>query len=431
MQFEYGLDDRVPFLKSALFGIQWAAVLISTIIILGKVIGVFHSFDPSGQILYLQKLLFVSAVILVIQVFWGHRLTLLPGPSAILLIGVISSRGFELSTVYTSVMIAGLFITVLAVSGLFKYFQKLFTTNVVSVVLLLVAFTLAPTIRNLVIAPKTGIHPLYNIMFALILCFMMFLAYRMLSGIWKSTLIIWSMIAGSLGYLLLFPESHRENLFSNALWVAGFFHHLTLDISIEPGVIISFIFCVIALSVNDLGSIQSVIELLEVKDSERRVTRGITLTGIANIASGFFGVIGPVNFSLSAGVFLSTGCASRFALLPAAAITFVLAFLPVATGFISSVPSVVIGVLLIYVMTSQIAAGLMVVFRDTEKRGFDLEKGLVIGLPLLLGTIVAFLSPDVLQQFPPFLRPILGNGFAVGIASALVLEHIIFRKGME
>jgi len=187
----------------------------------------------------------------------------------------------------------------------------------------------------------------------------------------------------------------------------------------------------VVLSVNDLGSIQSVNELLEVKDPDRRVTRGITLTGIANIASGIFGVIGPVNYSLSVGVFLSTGCASRFTLLPAAAITFALAFLPGVTGFISSVPSVVIGSLLIYIMTSQVAAGLIVVFRDKERTGFQFEKGLVIGLSLLLGTIVAFLPPDVIRYFPPFLRPILGNGFAVGIASALILEHIIFRKGVK
>ena len=86
---------------------------------------------------------------------------------------------------------------------------------------------------------------------------------------------------------------------------------------------------------------------------------------------------------------------------------------------------------MLYVMTSQIAAGLMVVFRDQEKTGFEFEKGLVIGLSLLLGTIVAFFPPDIIRHFPPFLRPILGNGFAVGIASALVLEHVIFRKGLE
>ena len=430
MQFEYALDERVPFLKSLLFGFQWAAILISFIIIPGKILGSLHFADPSGCILYFQKLLFVCAVTLFVQVLWGHRLTLIPGPAAVLMIGVIASQGFELTTIYTSVMVGGLFISVIAASGLFMHVQKLFTTTVVSVVLLLIAFTLLPTIENLIIAPKSGVNPLYNIAFAFTLCFLIFLAHRVLSGIWKSTLIIWSMIAGSICYFLCFPESQRDALVSNAPWVAGFFHHLALDISIKPGVVISFIFCVIALSINDLGSIQSLNDLLGVKDPDRRATRGIFFTGIANIVSGLFGVIGPVNYALSPGVILSTGCASRFALLPAAAITIALAFLPVVAAFISSVPSVVIGSLMIYMMTPQVAAGLIVLFRDNKSTGFQFEKGLVIGFSLLLGTIVAFLPPDVIQGFSPFLRPILGNGFVVGIVTALVLEHIIFRKGL-
>jgi xanthine/uracil permease len=425
MQFEYDLDQRLPFLQSFLFGLQWAALAISSIIILGKVIGGLHFDDPFSQIIYLQKILFLSAVTLFCQIFWGHRLPLIPGPSAILIIGVISSQGFGLSTIYSSVMFGGLFITVLAVSGLFRHFQKLFTSNVVAVVLLLITFTLAPTIQNLMIDSKSGINPLYNMSFSLILVFLMFLFYRLLSGIWKSTLIIWAMIAGSFLYFMSFPAGLAEDLFSDALWFSGFFQQMTRHLSIQPSVLISFIFCFIALSINDLGSIKAVNELLEPPDIDNRITRGISLTGLANIASGFFGVIGIVNYSISPGVLLSTRCASRFTLLPAVAIMLVLAFFPAATGFIGSVPSVVIGAVLAYVMTSQAAASLIFAFKGVEGEGFQIENGLVIGLSILLGTIVAFLPTQVINLLPPFLRPIFGNGFVVGIVSALVLERIL------
>jgi xanthine/uracil permease len=322
-------------------------------------------------------------------------------------------------------MVGGLFITVLAVSGLFRHFQKLFTSNVVAVVLLLITFTLAPTIQNLMIDSKSGINPLYNMSFSLILIFLMFLFYRLLSGIWKSTLIIWAMIAGSFLYFLSFPAGPVEDLFSNALWFSGFFQQMTRHLSIQPSVLISFIFCFIALAINDLGSIKAVNELLEPSDIDNRITRGISLTGLANIASGFFGVIGIVNYSISPGVLLSTRCASRFTLLPAVAIMLVLAFFPAATGFIGSVPSVVIGAVLAYVMTSQAAASLIFAFKGVEGEGFQIENGLVIGLSILLGTIVAFLPTQVINLLTPFLRPIFGNGFVVGIVSALVLERIL------
>ena len=148
MQLEYSLDQKVPFLKSILFGVQWAALLVSTVIILGKVVVSIHFPDGSGMITYLQKLLFISAITMFCQIYWGHRLPLIPGPSAVLLIGVIASQGFDMSTIYTSILIGGLFITILALSGLFGFFQRLFTNNVVSVVLLLIAFPCPDNIKS-------------------------------------------------------------------------------------------------------------------------------------------------------------------------------------------------------------------------------------------------------------------------------------------
>jgi xanthine/uracil permease len=362
------------------------------------------------------------------QIYWGHRLPLIPGPSAVLLIGVIASQGFDMSTIYTSILIGGLFITVLALSGLFGFFQRLFTNNVVSVVLLLIAFTLAPTILNLMIDRKSGIDPIYNICFSLSLIFLMFVFYRFMKGIWQSTLIIWAIIIGSVFYVSIFPIDRYNHFLSEGPWFSGFFHQMTSHLSIQPGVLIPFIFCYIALAINDIGSIQAVNELLEPEDIDRRISRGISLTGMANMVSGVLGVIGPVNYSISPGVIVSTKCASRFTLLPAAVIMLLLSFLPAATGFIGSVPSSVIGSVLAYVMASQISAGLIMAFRDGDGKGFEYKNGLVIGFSILLGTIVAFLPSQVINSLPIFLRPVFGNGFVVGVVSAIILEQIIFSK---
>jgi xanthine/uracil permease len=246
--------------------------------------------------------------------------------------------------------------------------------------------------------------------------------------VWKSTLIIWSMILGSVSYLLLFPGAQTHSLFAQTDLVSGFFSRLTFRLSFEPGVLISFLFCFLALSINDLGSIQSMATLLDLKRADKRMTRGITVTGLANTASGFFGVLGIVNFSLSPGVIASTGCASRFALIPAAAIMGLLAFFPALIGVMAYVPSVVIGCVLTYILSSQIAAGLIIAFQEEEGQSFDINSGLAIGLPVLLGTVVAFMPGAVVDTFPVMLKPILGNGFVVGVVAALVLEHVIFRR---
>ena len=176
------------------------------IIILGKVVSSVHFSDSANQVTYLQKMFLVTAVMLFFQVLLGHRLPLICGPAAVLLIGVIASQGFDISAVYSSVMAGGFIIAILGATGLFGYLKKLFTIRVVAVVLLLIAFTLAPTILNLMVNPKSGIPPILNLTFAVALVFTMFLLHRVLSGIWKSTLIIWSLILGSLFYFIFFPK---------------------------------------------------------------------------------------------------------------------------------------------------------------------------------------------------------------------------------
>ena len=430
MQLQYGLDEKVPFIKTLLFGVQWAVLLISTIIILGRVVGMIHYTDHFSQILYLRKLFIISSVTLGIQIFWGHRLPLIPGPSAVLLIGILASKSFPVSVIYTSIMAGGITLVILSISGLLKHVNRFFTANVISVVLILIAFTMTPAIMDLIIDKKGGVNPSYNMLFAIIMIFIMFIFHRILKGIWKSTIVIWSIVLGSILYFFILQAKLSLTLHEDP-WFDSFLYNLNTSLSYHPGVMISFLFCFIALLINDLGSIQSVNEILEVKDREGRVKRGVIITGLANLSAGLMGVIGPVNFSISPGIILSTGCASRFALIPAAVIMFILAFLPRVTGAMGSIPPVVVGAVLAYLMAVQIASGLLVAFKDAEVKGFGIEKGMVIGISIFLGTIVTFLPDTVTESISPVLRPVLANGFVAGVTSAILMEQILIKKGTK
>ena len=428
MQIQYALDEQPPLWKSILFGLQWAAILVPSVITLGRAIDAIHAVESPSSTGYLQRLLLVTAITLVGQVLWGHRLPVIAGPATVLLIGVLASGSTSSNAVYTSIIIGGMFLTLLAVSGVLSHLRKLFTDNVVAVVLLLIAFTLAPTVSRLLLVAESGAGPLANLLFALVLIFAMFMAHRILTGIWSATVIVWAMLVGSLAYAFIFHGHLSHVAIPERGIVSGFVNGLTLAPELQIGVLISFLVCYLALSINDLGSIQSMNRLLEVKDMDRRVSRGIAVTGLTNVLSGFLGVVGPVNYSLSPGVVMSTGCASRFTLLPAAAIVGILAFIPAALGFVSNIPSVVIGCVLLYILTSQVSAGLSVAFARQDGRQFQFDDGLIVALPVLLGTIIAFLPPDILEAFPSVLKPILGNGFVVGVVAVLALEHVLLRN---
>ncbi|MFA5517177.1 MAG: solute carrier family 23 protein [Desulfuromonadales bacterium] len=420
MDLRYGLDERPPWRELLLFGLQWLAIALPGILIIGRVVGVLQFPAYADQVLFLQKTCFIVALTLVCQIFWGHRLPLVAGPAAVLLVGVVASQGASLPVVYTSILIGGLLLAAVSASGMFRILQRLFTPRVVATVLLLIAFTLLPAILRL-LTPAGPVAPLHSLLFALALLAALFTAYRYLSGLWRSTLIIWGVFAGTLAHALLFGATLEP---AGLPAVDGFFRDFTFPLSVQPGVLLAFLFCYLALAVNDLGSIQSIAEMLRPAGMPTRVGRGITVSGLANALSGLFGVIGPVNFSLSPGVVAATGCASRFTLLPAAFILLMLAFSPAAIGAIGRIPDVVVGCILLYILCSQVAAGLLLLTR--EKSEFMFQHGLILALPLLLGTLVAFLPAAVLATFPALLQPILGNGFVVGVAAVLILEHVLF-----
>ena len=114
MKFEYNLEDSPPLTANLILGLQWAFIAISTIIILGKIVGSIHFGESADEILYLQKLCFLTGATLIFQLLWGHRLPLISGPAAVLLIGIVSSQGFQISVINTSIIIGGAFISLLA-----------------------------------------------------------------------------------------------------------------------------------------------------------------------------------------------------------------------------------------------------------------------------------------------------------------------------
>lgn len=425
MKFKYSLDEIPPTRELLLFSLQWLAIAVPTILIIGNVVAGLHFDQPSLQINYVQKLFFVTAVALFVQIFWGHGMPIIIGPAAVLLVGVMASQGNSISSIYSSILVGGIFLFILSITGLFRHLLVFFTPRVIAAILILIAFTLTPMIMNLIIAPSKQAAPLSNLIFSLLFVICLFTANRFLAGIWKSTLIIWGIIVGAMSHFLIFQYTPVAD--TNGLSpIANVFSNLNTTFTLEPGVLISFLVCFIALSINDLGSIQSLGQMLQPQNMPKRIDRGISITGLANVLSGLLGVIGPVNFSLSPGVIASTGNASKFTLIPTSIILLILSFLPWTIAYIGNIPSVVIGSVLIYIMCSQISAGLLVAFNSID--GFKFENGLVLGLPLMFGIIIAFLPASVLGTFPVSLRPVLGNGFVIGVLSVMIMEHLIFKE---
>jgi xanthine/uracil permease len=149
------------------------------------------------------------------------------------------------------------------------------------------------------------------------------------------------------------------------------------------------------------------------------------LVGVGNILSGAVGVIGPVDYSLSPGIVASTRCASRYTVIPAGLAMIAIAFSPTIVGFLMSIPSPVMGTVLLFLVATQLAAGFEMV-RSTGSVT-ELRHGMILALPLLYNVIMTFAPTEAISSIPQIIRPLVGNGFVMGVIIILLLEHIFLR----
>ena len=419
---KYELNDKPGILPMLMYGLQWWIVSLPCVVIMGIIVSQLHYTDVSEQTFYLQKLFGVIGIAMIVQVLWGHRLPLIIGPASVLLIGILSTVSSGIPAVYTGIMVGGLILTILAYSGLLGRLQFVFTPRIVTVILILIAFTLTSVILKLVLGD--AVRALFNMFFTLVMVLALVIGNKLLRGIWKSTTVLWGIVGGVLVYygvfgLPMLPSTGVEIILEQATV-------LNFPLNFEAGTILAFLFCYIALIVNELGSIQAVGHMLQADHMDRRTTRGVGIVGVVNMLSGLFGVIGPVDYSMSPGVISATGCASRYTLLPAGVGLILCAFFPSVVGMLVTIPGVVMGAILLYLMATQLAAGLQMLVR--EKAITDFDSGVVVGLPLMVALLLSFAPEKVLNLIPSLFKPIVGNGFVMGVITVLIMEHLIFKK---
>ena len=199
---KYELNDKPGMLPMLMYGLQWWIVSLPCVVIMGIIVSQLHYTDVMEQTFYLQKLFGIMGIAMIVQVLWGHRLPLIIGPASVLLIGILSTVSSGIPAVYTGIMVGGLVLTVLAYSGLLGKLQFVFTPRIVTVILILIAFTLTPVILKLVLGD--AVHALFNLFLTLVMVLALVIGNKLLRGIWKSTTVLWGIVGGVLVYYGVF-----------------------------------------------------------------------------------------------------------------------------------------------------------------------------------------------------------------------------------
>ena len=423
MNLKYNVDDRLPAGQLMMYAVQWFVLCIAVV---STSVFVAQG-SPEERLFFSQRLFAVIGLTGFLQVVVGHRLPIVVGPAAVLLVGVIASLGAKADTsaIYSSIAVGGALISLLTIGSLMRRVQRIFTPRIVVVILMLIATTLAPTITNLVFPVKDPLtvsdlehdQHIFGLVFAVVGVILMVVANRNLKGVAKSLVIPVALIVGSAVYFTIFDAPAHV---SSAASLRGLFIE---EFVVDWSLIVAFVICYIALAINDIGSMESLGGMLGIKDMDKRMKRGMRVTGVMNILAGSMGVLGPVNYSMSPGVIASTGCASRYALIPATLMLAACALFPDVIWVLTAIPSPVIGVILLFLMGTQLAASYEMMHSTRSATTF--ADALTLGLPIMVAMLFQLMPKGVA---PAVIQPLVGNGFAMGVITVMIMEHVVNRS---
>jgi uracil permease len=420
----YDLDDRSPASPLLLYGFQWAFIVFPSLVIMAKLGAAALSLGPTGTVYFLQWTLLSAGILTVVQTLWGHRYPLLEGPSSALALTFILLGPAGLPPIQGGMISGGLVLIAIVLSGRMDMLLRLFTPNVTGVILMLISLgLLKPLIQFMSdVSPARPHGDAACLFLSLGLTLFTVCLSHHLKGIWKSFSILIGMLCGSL--LFLAAGRLEWGALLDARWVslsqlapASFPRFTWASFS-------AFLFAYLAVIVNSLGSLQGIAEITDRARFRKSTRHGIFMNGLGGIVCGIAGVIGTVSYSMSPGIVVANRVASRYALTCCGVLLAVAACVPKLAAFLSLVPKAVVGAVLCVSLGGQLGVGISVLTaRKLTPRDY-----FVAGIPLIVGTLVGFLPPDLVRSIPDLLQVLFANSLVAGFLLVLLLEHVLLRR---
>lgn len=422
----YGLNDRPPSVRTLLYGLQWLVIFLPTLTLVSILVSDVLGLDPAAGTAFFQRLLLVTGASVVIQTLWGHQLPLQDGPAMALIITLAALAPGGTPAIAGGMIFGGFLIFLCGLLGLMRFLTGLFTGRVIGVILLLIGLTLLPYLLPMLQGVDQA-HPhgrplVLGLGLGLIL--IMALMFHYLSGLLQSLSLFIGVILGAVVFALLGLIDLSG--VRAAPWLAPPKPFFGPWPEFDIAAVISFSLAYLAVLVNAMGSLFSLEPIVAPDNMGRRLNRGLAVTGLSGIMAGAAGVVGTVPYSGSPGIITMTRVGSRYAVTACGLIMLALAFLGKLTAVFTAVPDAVVAAALLAAIAAQIGVSIEIIHRHSDRMtGRDY---MIVGLPVLLGTMAGLLPPEFLALLPAPLRPIIGNGLIVGLVLVLALEHVLLVK---
>jgi xanthine/uracil permease len=430
----YKLDDKLPVEKNIIYTLQHMILITIAVIVMPLVVGVLLELPQHEIAKMLQRTFVLSGIISLLQIKFGHSFPVIEGPAGLwtgiltLIASLAPSFGKDMSVLrtdlQTGMIIAGIVVMLLTLLGLIPYLSRLFTPVINSVLIILMALQVSPSIvKGMLGITKDNAMADIRSMVVFFVVVALSLAINIFAkGFIQSISTLIGIIAGWILAALLGITS-STNLVSQgivSLPQAFAWGKPTFDM----GIIMTCILAALALMPMTYTCIKGMEDLLEVKKSKRKKNNAFLIHGLSTSLAGIFPTVAFMPYLSSIGITAMTGVATRTPFVLASIMMIIFGiFSPIGMLFASIPASVGYGALVLI-----FALILGQAWKELQKINITNRESFIIGISVLIGVGAMFLPATTFINFPSVLAYILPNGLVGGVILALLLDNLLPKK---
>ncbi|WP_226607114.1 purine/pyrimidine permease [Bacillus cereus] len=419
------------YFDTSLSVLQWFVFLLANAIALPIIIGgIFHlSIEDISTLM--QRTFLVVGVSSFIQAWFGHRYPIADGPggswvSIFVILGQVAMHQGQsakdvLQLLEGGLIIAGILLFVLGITGFVHRILYLFTPLVTGTFLLTLALQLIGVLLKGIMGLQGSVvtHPDYTTATIALFVFALITFLSIKGKGWmKSYAVLLGISCGWLLYALLGKSSHTPS-HTPLIKLPEIFAWGTprFDIGMTLTATL-FTFLLVANTIAAISAVKQVAPLSK-ENEKQTLNRGIWVGGISHIISSLFSTIGIVPLPASAGFIQLTGKRKVKSFLIASLMLAGISFIPSIVSFISMLPGPIANAALLATFVQMIGISFQSILREELNQ----RRLTILGIALLISLGIMFLPESAFSGIPPSLQYVLSNGLLVGTMIVILLEQ--------
>lgn len=413
-----------------LAGVQWLLFQFTNIVVIPITVGAAFGLEPEKTLALLQLSFAMTGLACLAQAVLGHGRAIMEGQSGLwwgvvlALFASAAAQGLSPATAGGSlavgIIISGLLLVVIGISGLGHWLAGLFNPVVMGVFTFLLGCQLSIIFVKGMLGLPFGVTPEAAVIrlpvallsIGVVAAVLLFSAKA--PPLWRRYGLLFGIAVGWPVNALLFPAEAGGPLPSFRVYLFPFGPPAW-----DVGIILTAVLAGLLNMANTFGALKGTEPLYKSPTTREQYRRSFAVTGTVNAVSGLLGLVPYAPYVSSIGFLRQTGILDRRPFVLGSLLFVAMGLIPWFGQLFLHLP-LSVGSAVLFVAYLPLVLSALDFFRQVP---WDTANIYRLSVPLLVGIVIMTLPADVFTSFPAWIRPLVSNGLLMGILLSLLLEN--------